>query len=162
MCQRLIDHCLDFRVGQFGVFVSKLAFKNWTSGGNIAFLRLSQPLASLIIPCPALFGPFTSYVVGSSSGSGIRIHPLFEAGFRTSSKQTEDENQSESHDAAPWEIYTHCFGLTIQCSQLKHSSATGPQVPAPHHAPTTFPRCIGRRGASGILTLTSDTMVGNA
>ncbi len=39
--QRLIDHCLNLRVGQFGVFLSKHALKDWTSGGNIAFPRLA-------------------------------------------------------------------------------------------------------------------------
>lgn len=98
--QSLIDHCFDFRLGQFGVFLSKFALKDWTGGCNIAFTGLSQPLTSQVIPCLAFFGPLTSYMVGSGSGSGIRIYRVFEAGFGTSSEQGQDESQSELHNYA--------------------------------------------------------------
>ncbi len=102
--QRLIDHRLDFRLGQLGVFLSKLALKGWMGGGNIALTRQSQSLASLVIQCLAFLRPLTPCRIGSGIGSRPRVHPVIKARPGTSSEQTQDENQSKSNDAAPREI----------------------------------------------------------
>ena len=82
------------------MFLPKLARKGWAGGGNIAFTRQPQPLASLVMQGLAFFGPHRANLLGSGTGSGPWIHLMIEVGTCTSAKQAQDESKRKSHDRA--------------------------------------------------------------
>ena len=90
MCQRLVNQCVEFPIGQLGVFLSKLVLKGWARRCKIPFTRLSQSLLSLVIQGPALFAPGIPGLVGRGVGFQIVIHPVIQARFSTSSEEGEE------------------------------------------------------------------------
>jgi hypothetical protein len=96
--QRIIDKRIDFRIGQTGVFLSKLLLKRRTVGRDVPFTGLTCSLTGPLIQGFAFFCPITVSSVDSLIRSGFGIDSPVWPGLGTSAEKENDQNQRDSHD----------------------------------------------------------------